>query len=123
MHADNPKNIARIKSKNFAIRIVKLYSYLRETKQEFVLSKQLLRSGTSIGANVVEASCGFSRKDFLAKAYIAFKECAETIYWLELLHETEYLTDYEFNSIYNEAVELSKILSSITKTVKETPNS
>ncbi len=123
MHADNPKNIARIKSKSFAIRIVKLYSYLCETKQEFVLSKQLLRSGTSIGANVVEASCGFSRKDFLAKAYIAFKECAETIYWLELLHETEYLTDYEFNSIYNEAVELSKILSSITKTVKETPNS
>ena len=70
-----------------------------------------------------QPSCGFSRKDFLAKAYIAFKECAETIYWLELLHETEYLTDYEFNSIYNEAVELSKILSSITKTVKETPNS
>lgn len=67
MHADNPKNIARIKSKSFAIRIVKLYSYLCETKQEFVLSKQLLRSGTSIGANIVEASCGFSRKDFLQK--------------------------------------------------------
>ena len=80
MHADNPKNIARIKSRSFAIRIVKLYSYLCETKQEFVLSKQLLRSGTNIGANIVEASCGFSRKDFLAKAYIAFKECAETIY-------------------------------------------
>ena len=115
-------NIVRTKSKSFAIRIIKLYNYLCETRKEFVLSKQLLRSGTSIGANMVEAACGFSRKDFLAKVYIAFKECAETIYWLELLHETGYLTDYEFNSIYNEAVELSKILSSITKTVKETPN-
>lgn len=122
MSTDNSHSIARVKSKSFAIRIVKLYSYLCDTKKEFVLSKQLLRSGTSIGANMVEAACGFSRKDFLAKTYIAFKECAETIYWLELLHETGYLTDCEFNSIHSEAVELSKILSSITKTVKENPN-
>ena len=112
-------NIVRAKSKSFAIRIIKLYNYLCETKKEFTISKQLLRSGTSIGANIVEALCGFSRKDFLAKVYIAFKECAETIYWLELLHETTYLTDSEFESIYTEAVELSKIPSSITKTTKE----
>ena len=114
-------NIVRTKSKSFAIRIIKLYNYLCETKKEFTISKQLLRSGTSIGANIVEALCGFSRKDFLAKAYIAYKECAETMYWLELLHETGYLTEQEFNSIYSEAVELSKILSSITKTTKEIP--
>ena len=126
MHNDN--SIIKAKSKSFAIRIIKLYNYLCETKKEFTISKQLLRSGTSIGANIVEALCGFSRKDFLAKVYIAFKECAETIYWLELLHETAYLTDNEFESIYTEATELSKILSSITKTTKEnsqllTPNS
>lgn len=115
----NENSITRTKSKSFAIRIIKLYGYLCESKKEFVISKQLLRSGTSIGANIVEASCGFSRKDFLAKTYIAFKECAETIYWLELLHETGYLTEQEFSSIYSEAVELSKILSSITKTTKE----
>ena len=131
MAFDDSHSIARTKSKSFAIRIIKLYNYLCETKKEFTISKQLLRSGTSIGANIVEALCGFSRKDFLAKAYIAYKECAETMYWLELLHETGYLTEQEFNSIYSEAVELSKILSSITKTVKEnlttpapsTPNS
>lgn len=114
-------NIVRTKSKSFAIRIIKLYGYLCESKKEFIISKQLLRSGTSIGANVVEAAYGISRKDFLAKNYIAFKECAETIYWLELLHETGYLTEQEFNSIHSEAVELSKILSSITKTLKESP--
>ena len=113
-------NIVRTKSKSFAIRIIKLYNYLCETKKEFTISKQLLRSGTSIGANIVEALCGFSHKDFLAKVYIAYKECAETMYWLELLHETGNLTDNEFESIYTEAVELSKILSSITKTTKET---
>ena len=115
------------KSFTFAVRIVNLYKMLTNDRKEYVLSKQLLRSGTSIGANVVEAAYGISRKDFLAKNYIALKECAETIYWLELLHETGYLTEQEFNSIHLEAVELSKILSSITKTVREnseeTPNS
>ena len=113
--------IIRTKSKSFAIRIIKLYGYLCESKKEFIISKQLLRSGTSIGANVVEAAYGISRKDFVAKNFSACMECAATIYWLELLHETGYLTEQEFNSIHSEAVELSKILSSITKTLKESP--
>lgn len=106
------------KSKAFAVRIIKLYKYLTESKNEYVLSKQLLRSGTSIGANITEAECGFSRKDFLAKMYIAFKECAETKYWLELLHETDYITENEFNSIVTDCEELLKLLTAITKTTK-----
>ena len=78
-----------LKSKHFAIRIIRLYQYLCQEKKEFVLSKQLLRSGTSIGANIAESSCAFSQKDFLAKMYIAFKECSETLYWLDLLYETK----------------------------------
>ena len=81
------------KSKMFAVRIVKLYRYLCEEKKEFVMSKQLLRSGTSIGANIAESECAISRKDFLSKVYIALKECAETLYWLELLFDTDYLTE------------------------------
>ncbi len=79
MKASNP---IKDRSKAFAIRIIKLYKYLCSIKQEYVLSKQLLRSGTSIGANITEALCGISKKDFLAKMYIAFKECVETQYWL-----------------------------------------
>ena len=79
------------KSRLFAVRIVRLYQYLCREKNEYVLSKQLLRSGTSIGANVAESECAFSRKDFLAKMYIAFKECNETLYWLDLLYDTDYL--------------------------------
>lgn len=111
-------NVVLLKSKNFAIRIVNLYKLLTENKNEYVLSKQLLRSGTSIGANITEAECGISKKDFLAKMYIAFKECAETKYWLELLHSTNYITEKEYNSILSDCEELLKILSSITKTTK-----
>ncbi len=107
------------KSKKFAIRIVKLYKYLCDEKKEFVLSKQLLRSGTSIGANVSEANCAISKKEFLAKMYIAFKECSESIYWLALLSETDYLTEAEYNSISNDCVEIQKLLSAITKTTKQ----
>ena len=107
------------KSKRFAIRIVKLYKYLCDEKKEVVLSKQLLRSGTSIGANIAEANSAFSKKDFLAKMYIAFKECSESKYWLELLHETDYLTQSEFDSINADCTELQKLLSSITKTLKD----
>lgn len=85
------ENTAKYKSKKFAVRIVKLYKYLCDTKKEYVLSKQLLRSGTSIGANLEEAECAISKKDFLVKIYISLKECSETKYWLELLYETEYL--------------------------------
>lgn len=111
------------KSKRYAVRIIKLYKHLSEIKKEYILSKQLLRSGTSIGANVIEALCGISKKDFLAKMYIAFKECAESKYWLELLHETDYLSEAEFQSIYNDCEELRKMLSSITKTTAESLNS
>ena len=111
-------NIVYNKSKNFAVRIIRLYKYLCESKSEFVMSKQLLRCGTSIGANIAEAEASISKKDFLAKVYISFKECRETLYWLELLHEAEFITDQEFDSIYADCKELEKLLSSITKTTK-----
>ncbi|MEW5952269.1 MAG: four helix bundle protein [Bacillota bacterium] len=77
---------------------IKRYKFLTETKKEFALSKQLLRSGTSIGSNLAEAECSISRENFLAKVYIALKESAESLYWLELLHETEYMSDTEFHT-------------------------
>lgn len=113
------ENIVFNKSKLFAIRIVNLYKYLRDEKKEFTLSNQLLKSGTSIGANIAEAICGISEKDFLSKLYIAYKECAETEYWLDLLKETDYLTDQEYQSINKDCQEIRKLLSSITKTIKE----
>ena len=112
-------NIIQIKSKAFAIRIIRLYRYLIETKKEYVLSKQLLRSGTSIGANICEALCGVSKKDFLSKMHISFKECVETQYWLDLLAETDYLSKNEYDSISSDCEELRKLLSSITKSTKE----
>ncbi len=112
----NPEdNVILVKSKNFAIRSINLYKYLKDSKQEFVISKQVLRSGTSIGANVKEAVRGQSRPDFLAKMNIALKEASETEYWLELLHETEYISDSNFQSIYTDCQELLRILMSITK--------
>ena len=113
------RNKVEDKSKKFAIRIVKLYQYLFETKKEFVLSKQLLRSGTSIGANIAEAECAISKKDFNNKMYISFKECAESIYWLELLKDTDYINSQEFDSIFADCNELKKMLSSITKKTTE----
>jgi four helix bundle protein len=109
---------AKHKSVEFAKRIVRLYKHMSEGKKEFVLSKQLLRSGTSIGANITEAECGASRKDFLSKMSIAYKECAETSYWLELLHSSEYLTKKEYGSIKADCDELLKMLAAITKTTK-----
>ena len=114
---------ARKKSKRFSVRIVNLYRYLCEEKREFILSKQLLRCGTSIGANLAEAECAISRKDFLAKVYIALKECVETKYWLELLNETGYLTDIQFQSVYSDCEELRKMLSATTKTINSTLHS
>ena len=112
------KLTAKYKSKKFAVRIVKLYKYLCNEKSEFVLSKQLLRSGTSIGANIAESECAISEKDFLSKIYIALKECSETIYWLELLYETDYLSQSELESVRSDCIEIKKILSATTKTVK-----
>lgn len=112
------ENVIVDKSKAFAVRIVNLYKYLNENKKEYILSKQLLRSGTSIGANVKEAIRGQSKQDFIAKMNISLKEASETEYWLELLHETDYLNDNEFESIYKECQELLKILIRIVKNSK-----
>ncbi len=108
-------NVILDKSKKFAIRIVKLYKYLCENKNEYVLSKQLIRSGTSIGANVREATVSQSKKEFIAKMNIALKEAYESEYWLELLFETDYLSESEFHSIKNDCSELNKLLISIIK--------
>ena len=115
-------NTAKDKSKKFALRIIKLYKYLAYEKKEFVLSKQILRAGTSIGANLVEAERGQSKKDFLAKIYIALKESAETAYWLELLHDSEYITKEEYDSLYNDCEELIKMLTASTKTTSASLN-
>ena len=117
------ENTAKYKSKKFALRIVKLYKYMCDDKREFIMSKQILRSGTSIGANLAEAECAISKKDFLAKVYISLKECAETKYWLELFFEAEYLTESEYNSLNSDCEELRKMLSSTTKTMSSTLNS
>ncbi|MDR0729163.1 MAG: four helix bundle protein [Prevotellaceae bacterium] len=112
------KNILKEKSLSFAVRIVNLYKYLCEEKKEFVLSKQALRSGTSAGAMVREAEHAESKADFIHKLAIAQKEINETMYWLELMCETEYLSSAAFDSINNDAVELIKMLTSIIKTAK-----
>lgn len=112
------ENPLLIKSKAFALQIIKLYQYLCENKKEFVLSKQILRSGTSIGANAKEANNAQSKADFYARMYIAYKEANETEYWLELLHESGYLNEATFQVLWNNSKELIKILASITKTQK-----
>jgi len=109
-------NVVENKSFDFAVRIVNLHKHLSVEKNEFVLSKQLLRSGTSIGANVSEALRGQSKADFSAKMCIALKEANESHYWIRLLYKTDFLTEQQFNSIENDVIELIKILSSICKT-------
>lgn len=111
------EGITRVKSRKFAVRIVRLYQFLCNERKEFVLSKQLLRSGTGIEANLAEAECAISRKDFLSKIYIALKECSETLYWLELLKDTSFLTEEMHASIYRDGEELKRLLTSTTKTV------
>ncbi len=112
-------NTVEIKSFHFAIRIVKLCNYLHDSKKEHVLSKQLLKAGTSIGANIAESQQAQSRVDFISKLNIALKEAAETNYWLRLLNATHYLSDLEFSSISKDCIELEKLLISILKTAKE----
>ena len=113
------KDIVKDKSKLFAVRVVRLYQHLTENKREWVLSKQLLRSGTSIGANVREAGRAQSKNDFISKMNIALKEAAESEYWLELLRETDYLSQAEYNSIAKDCGELNRLLISIVKTSNE----
>lgn len=113
------ENIVQDKSMDFAIRVVKLYKWLCDEKKEFVMSKQLLRSGTSIGANLAEAQGAISRADFLAKIYVSFKECKESSFWINLLYKTDYLNDKQYNSLNDDITELEKLPTCITKSVKE----
>ena len=105
-------------SKAFALRIIRLYKFLKDEKQVYLLSKQILRSGTSIGANVRESVNAQSRMDFINKLNIALKEANETEYWLELLHESDVLDDTQFESIYNDCGKLAATLTKIIKTTK-----
>ena len=113
------KSVTFDKSNAFALRIIRLYKFLKEERNEFILSKQLIRSGTSIGANIAEAEQAISTKDLLAKLYIALKEAAETKYWLDLLKDADYLTIEEYNSIILDCEELIKLLTSTTKTINK----
>ncbi len=111
-------NVVQEKSYAFAVRIVKVYKYLCEEKKEFTLSKQLLRSGTSIGANIEEAIGGQSKKDFFAKLTISYKEARETKYWIRLLTDTGYLSKEETKSLLSDIEELLKIIGSIQKSIR-----
>jgi four helix bundle protein len=112
------KNIVKEKSYSFALRIVKAYKYLAEEKKEYVLSKQLLRCGASVGANIEEAIGGQSPKDFFAKLNVSYKEARETMYWLRLLKDSDILNEKESDSLMKDCDELLKIIGTIIKTMK-----
>ena len=112
------KWILKDKSFSFAIRIVNLYKHLSEEGKEYIMSKQVIRSGTSVGAMIREAEHSESKADFIHKLAIAQKEINETLYWLELLQETNYLSTKEFESIYADATEIIKLITSSLKTIK-----
>ena len=115
-------SIVRNKSKDFALRIIHLYEYLKEQKREYVISKQILRSGTSIGANLAEQEFAISDADYLNKTSIALKEAAETDYWLGLLYRAQYLTAVEYDNIHTDCNEIIKMLAKTVKTTKEKLN-
>lgn len=116
------KSILKEKSYKFAVRIVNLFKFLQSEKKEYILSKQLMRAGTSVGALVREAEFAESKADFIHKLAIAQKECNEAIYWLELLNETKYLTKSEFDSMNKDSIEIIKIITSSIKTAKSKLN-
>ena len=116
------ENVVFVKAKKFAGRIIKLCNLLKKEREEYILYKQLLRSGTGIGANLAEANCAQSKKDFYAKVYISFKECSETLYWLEILCNGDYITTQEYSSINDDCLEIYKLLTSITKSDKRDRN-
>ncbi|MBO7100108.1 MAG: four helix bundle protein [Bacteroidaceae bacterium] len=111
-------NVVKEKSFEFSVRIVNLYKHLTTSKQEHIMSKQLLRSGTSIGANICEAEQAQSTSDFLSKVNISLKESSESDYWIRLLHRTGYLNDEEYKSIIQDSRELTRLLVSIIKSIK-----
>ncbi len=112
------ESIVANKSVDFAVRIVHLSDYLRDEKNEYTLSKQILRSGTSIGANLYESKEAQSDADFISKLSIALKEASETEYWLKLLYKTDYITKQQYDSLYFDCNELCKMLTAIIKTTK-----
>ena len=112
------ENVIKDKSFAFAVRVVNLYKFLADDKREYIISKQLLRSGTSVGAMVREAEHAESKTDFKHKMAIAQKEINESIYWLELLKTTDYLNEDQFSSINNDAIEIIKLITTIIKTTK-----
>ena len=112
-------SVTHIKTKAFAVRIIKFYKYLTQDKKEFVLAKQILRSGTSIGANVRESYSAQSNADFIHKLQIALKEADETAYWLELFVESEIITEDMFNSLSSDLKEISSLLAASIKTLKQ----
>ena len=114
----NKKETVKEKSKKFALRIVHLYQYLTDNKKEFVLSKQILRSGTSIGANLAESTCAVTEKDFLSKVYIALKETEETLYWLDLLKESKFIDSKSHSSMFADCQEIAKMLTKTIKTLR-----
>ncbi len=116
-------NILVEKSVAFAVRIIKLNQYLTANKKEYVISKQIVRSGTSIGANINEANYGQSKADFVSKLQIALKETAETEYWLRLLELSEYISEESAKSLLNDCLEIKKILIASINTAKESTNS
>lgn len=113
------KHTVEEKSFLFAVRIVNFYKHLSSSKREYVLAKQVLRSGTSIGANIAEAQQAQSNADFISKLNIALKESSETDYWLRLLHATDYLSDTEFSSLISDCREIEKMLTAIIKSSKK----
>lgn len=113
-----PDNVIVSKSEDLAVRIVNLYRLLRFERREDVMSKQLLRCGTSIGANIAEAQCAQSRADFISKIHIAYKECSETRYWIRLLGRTNYMTEMEAQSIKDDLEEIHALLTSILMSTK-----
>lgn len=116
------KTTAKEKSKKFALRIIRLYKYLTQEQKEFVLSKQILRSGTSIGANLAESACAISPKDFLSKVYISLKEAEETLYWLDLLKDSDYITLKMYESLAKDCKDILRILSKTTLTMSKKLN-
>lgn len=115
-------NVVKNKSFAFAVKVIRLYQFLCEHKREFVLSKQLLRSGTSVGAMIWEAEHAETKNDFKHKMGIAQKEINETIYWLELLKETDYLSIEQFEKIHSDAIEIIKLVTAILKSTKANIN-
>lgn len=119
MNNEKTRNVVEEKSGAFSVRIVNLCAFLRRERGEYVLSKQLLRSGTSVGANIAEAVYAQSKADFVAKMQIALKEINESGYWIGLLYKTNYLSEREYRSIFSDQQELIKMLTAIVKSAKK----